>query len=44
MGFTVENFSLDGKIPISRHLLQMWVNEETIKEELHFKTLTDTSS
>jgi hypothetical protein len=44
MDFTVENFSLEGKIPISRHLLQMWVNGETIKEELNFKTLTDTSS
>jgi hypothetical protein len=24
MGLTVENFSLDGKIPVSRHLLQMY--------------------
>jgi hypothetical protein len=44
MGFTVENFSLDEKIPVSRHLLKMWVSGETIKDELHFKTLTDTSS
>ena len=44
IGFTVEYFSLDGKKPVSRDLLQMYVKGELIKGALHLRILTEISS
>jgi hypothetical protein len=44
IGFTVEYFSLDGKEPLSRNLLQMYVKGELINGALHLRILTKISS
>ena len=44
IGFTVEYFSLHGKIPNSRDLLQVYVKGELIKGALHLRILNEISS
>jgi len=44
IGFTVEYFSLDGKEPVSRDLLQMYVKGELLNGALHLRLLTEISS
>ena len=44
IGHTVEYFSLDGKKPVSRDLLQMYVKGELINGALHLRILTGISS
>jgi len=43
-GFTIENFSLLGKIPEALYLLHVYVKGELIQGAFYFKILTDISS
>jgi len=43
IGITVEYFSLDGKEPISRDLLKIYVRGELVNGALHLRTVTEIS-